>query len=469
MTPTESVDFLVIGGGPGGYAAALHAAHLGRSVTLADRRGSAGLGGVCLHEGCIPTKALLHLADRAAEFDHFGAAGLRASDVSVDLVAFQQWKADLIKRLADGVGKLLKAAGVRVLEASCRFIGPQTVQARRPDGQTSSLDFSDAVLATGSHPTAPHGLPIDGTTVLDSTAALELTQVPASAVVVGGGSVGMELGAALAKLGTRLTIVEQTDQLLPMIDPVLVRPLRSRLGRLGVEVVTNATVTDHADGEALVRAADGERRVAAQWILAGVGRRPTTDGLRLAAAGVPVGQDGFLHPGPDRRVAPHIAAVGDLTPGPFHAHKASAEARVAVEALCGRPAEFSLAALPFIAHADPEIASVGLTTAQARERGLAVTTSQFPLGGSGWAVALDAAFGYAQLVADADTGTVLGVHMVGPHATELIGEGALAVQTGATVADLSSAIHAHPTLSEQLPEAAHVAEGFPLHVPRRRV
>ena len=461
-----ALDFLVIGGGPGGYAAALHAAHRGRRVTLVDRRGEAGLGGVCLHEGCIPTKALLHVAERAADLDRFADAGLHAEHVTVDLAAFQQWKQGLIARLSDGVRRLLVAANVTVVQADCRFTGPQSVALRHIDGERPAT-FNDAVVATGSQPLAPHGLPLDGTTVLDSTAALELDRTPASMVVVGGGSVGMELGAAFAKLGTRLTIVEQEDQILPMIDPLLVRPLRRRLGQLGVEVHTGAEVIDYDGIDALVAAADGEFRVPATHILAGVGRRPNTANLGLEAAGVSVAADGFLSPAPDRRVSAHIAAIGDVTPGPFHAHKASAEARVAADALCGRAATFDATALPFIAHADPEVASVGLTTTKATERGIQIRTAQFPLGGSGWAVALGAAFGYAQLVLDAATDVVLGVHMVGPHATELIGEGALAVQSGATAESLSSAIHAHPTLSEQLPEAAHLATGFPLHVARR--
>lgn len=468
MTAPASVDLLVIGGGPGGYAAALHAAHLGRSVTVVDRRGEAGLGGVCLHEGCIPTKALLHLADRAAALEELADAGLRATGVGVDLQAFQQWKGRLIARLSDGVRRLLGAAGVRVVAGDATFTGPDQVLVRTAPAGAVALRFADAVLATGSRAVAPPGLPIDGHTVLDSTAALELTRVPPSLVVVGGGSVGMELGATFAKLGTRLTIVEQADQILPMIDPVLVRPLRRRLAQLGVDVVTGAAVTDHDGGVALVRSAEGELRVPAAGILAGVGRLPAVQGLGLDAAGIAVGQDGFLQPAPDRRVSPHVAAVGDLTPGPFHAHKAAAEARVAVDALCGRQATFSLDALPFIAHADPEIASVGLTAGRAEELGVEVATAQFPLGGSGWAVSLGAAFGYAQLVADAATGVVVGVHMVGPHATELIGEGALAVSAGLTVSQMSAAVHAHPTLSEQLPEAAHLAEGFPLHVARRR-
>lgn len=465
----ERVDLLVVGGGPGGYAAALHAAHSGRSVTLVDRRGTAGLGGVCLHEGCLPTKALLHVAERAADFNRFAPAGLRAGDVGVDLAAFQLWKQALIAKLAEGVRRLLAAAEVAVVDGDCRLTGPTTASVRTDDG-IEEVTFTDAVVATGSRPLAPPDLAIDGTTVLDSSAALELTQVPPSLVVVGGGSVGMELGAAFAKLGSQLTLVEQADEILPMIDPVLVRPLRRRLARNGVEVITAATVVDHADGTALVRGAQGETKVPAARILAGVGRRPNSDGLGLEQAGATVGADGFVAVGPDRRATDHVAAIGDLTEGPFHAHKASAEARVAVDALCGRQASFDARALPFIAHADPEVASVGLTAAAAAAEGIDVRTASFPLGGSGWATALNAAHGSATLVLAADGDVVLGVHLVGPHATELIAEGALAVRSGATAADLSHTIHAHPTLSEQLAEAAHVAEGFPLHttLPRRR-
>ncbi|HVM21117.1 MAG TPA: dihydrolipoyl dehydrogenase [Egibacteraceae bacterium] len=462
----ESVDFLVIGGGPGGYAAALHAAHLGRTVTLVDRRGEQGLGGVCLHEGCIPTKALLHIAGRAAEFTALRDAGLRGRDVGVDLEAFQVWKQSLIDKLADGVRRLLASAGVRVVRGVCRFTGPQSV-ALTTDGHTAEHTFTDAVVATGSRPLSPPGLALDGETVLDSTAALELTSLPPSMVVIGGGSVGMELGAAFGKLGTKLTIVERAEQILPMLDPALVRPLRRRLAQLGVEVVTGATVVDHANGKALVRHPGGEVTVEAACVLAGVGRRPNTDRLGLDTVGVMADAEGALAPAPDRRVTPHIAAVGDLTPGPFHAHKAAAEARVAVEALCGRSVAFDTTALPFIAHADPEVASVGLTVADAEQQGREVRTASFPLGGSGWAVALGAAYGSAQLVLEQGTDVVLGVHLVGPHATELIAEGALAVQSGATVEELGHTIHAHPTLSEQLAEAAHVASGSPVHVARR--
>lgn len=466
-TIAGSVDFLVIGGGPGGYAAALHAAHLGRSVTLVDRRGPTGLGGVCLHEGCVPTKALLRLAERADDFDTLRAAGLRGDDVHVDLAAFQEWKSQLVARLAQGVGRLLAAARVSVVTGSCRFVDRDRVVVTGSHGE-QPLRFTDCVIATGSRPLAPEGLPLDGETVLDSTAVLNLQQVPSSVAVIGGGSVGMELGAALAKLGSRLTMVERASQLLPMIDPLYVRPLHRRLTQLGVNVITAATVVDHAGGKALVRGAAGEQTVEADVLLAGVGRRPNSDGLGLDALGVAPDADGTLHPAPDRRITPTVAAIGDLTPGPYHAHKASAEAAVAAAALCGRPAAFQPRALPFIVHADPEIASAGLTVAQARERDIAVRTATFGLGASGWAVALGVTTGSANLVIESGTDVVLGVHLVGPYATELIAEGALAVESGATVAELSRTIHAHPTLSEQMAEVGHVAMGVPLHVAARR-
>ena len=463
---SEAVDFLVIGGGPGGYAAALHAAHLGRRVTLVDRRGKDGLGGVCLHEGCMPTKALLRVAGEAGRVADLRAAGLVATDPKVDLTVFQAWKGDLVTRLADGVRRLLASAGVRVVRGTCRFSGPATAQIAG-DGDTRTITFTDAVIATGSRPLAPANLPIDGRVVIDSTAALELTTIPPSMLVVGGGSVGMELGTTFAKLGTRVTIVEREDQLMPMFDPLLVRPLQRRLGQLGVEVLTATTVADHDAGTARLTGGSGERRVEATVVLAGVGRRPNTDRLGLDLAGVTTDEGGFTSPRPDLRVAEHIAAVGDVTPGPFHAHKASAQAKVAVQALCGQHTAFSRRHVPIIVHAEPELASVGVTPTAARADGSGLRLASFPLGGSGWAVATDAATGAAHVVVDDSNETVVGVHLVGPHATELIAEGALAVDAGVKVEDLSRTVHAHPTLSEQLGEVAHVATGFPVHVAPR--
>ena len=466
----ETIDFLVIGAGPGGYVAALHAAHLGRRVTLVDRRGEEGLGGVCLHEGCVPTKALLRLASEAGRIDGMRAAGLQARDVGVDLAAFQEWKAGLVHRLADGVRRLLATAGVSVVTGTCRFTGPSQAQIEG-EGGTRTITFTDAVIATGSRPLAPENLPIDGRAVIDSTAALELTQVPSSMVVVGGGSVGMELGTTFAKLGAQVTIVEREPQLMPMFDATLVRPLHRRLTQLGVEVLTAATVTDLDDGEALVRSAGGEQRVAAAMVLAGVGRRPNTDALGLDSVGIATDDGGFVTARADLRVTEHIAAIGDVTPGPFHAHKASAQAKVAVQALCGHHVAFNRRHVPLIVHSEPELASVGITPAAAKEPGSGLRLATFPLGGSGWAVATDEAIGAAHIVVDDANDVVVGVHLVGPHATELIAEGALAVDAGVKVEDLSRTIHAHPTLSEQLGEAAHVATGFPVHValrPQRR-
>ena len=458
----QDLDFLVLGGGPGGYSAALRAAELGRDVTLVDTRGAAGLGGNCLHEGCIPTKALLNLAERCSVPAELAAAGLSGAG-AVDLPAFQQWKAGLISRLSGGVEGLLRNAGVKIVAGFASFTGPSEVSVAGAEALRAR--FADVVIATGSRPLAPPGLPIDGTTVIDSTRALALEEVPASLLVVGGGSVGMELGTVFAKLGSRVTVVEQADELLPMIDPRLVRPLRKRLGEVGVEVITAATVADCDGTTALVRSPRGEVRVAAQRVLAGVGRRPQTDRLDLGAAGLQANAGGFLEPDPVGLVAGHAAAVGDVTRGPFHAHRSAAEGARAAEALCGL-AVGPPPALPFIAHSDPEIASVGMTPAQARAAGPAVRVATFPLRALGWAVAAGGTHGSALLVAAADSDVVLGVHLVGPAATELIGEGVLAIEVGATASQLRSAVHAHPTFSEQLPEVAHRAMAEPLRTSR---
>jgi dihydrolipoamide dehydrogenase len=462
----EAVDFLVVGAGPGGYAAALHAAYLGRQVTLVDRRGDAGLGGVCLHSGCLPGQALRELADRVDGVRTFAQAGLRVPELDVDLAAFQEWKGGIVERLRKGVGDLLAAAGVRVVAGTCRFTRPSQAVVQTPDDRAVFLEFTDALLATGSRSTVPPELALDGESVIDGASALNLDRVPGSLLVVGAGPVGVELGTAFAKLGSAVTVVEQAGQVLPDLDAAIVRPLRQRFRQLSMEVVTEAGLVDREAGEAQIKTPAGERRVPAEVVLVATGRQPNTDELGLAEAGITVRTDGLLEPAPDGRLSPHIAAVGDLTPGRAVAHRASAEARVAAEALCGRAVAFAPQAVPFVVYADPPIATAGLTEGEARAEGVDVRTATFPLGASGRAATLGRREGRAELVVDADTDAIVGVHLVGTGAAELIAEGALAIEMGATVEDLSLTVHPHPTLSEQLVEAAHLATGMPFNVPR---
>ena len=461
----DFTDLLVLGGGPGGYAAAIRAAQLGRQVTLVDRAGPAGLGGVCLQVGCIPSKALIELANAAHRTSELQHAGLNAEGVTVSLERFQAWRGELCAGLARGVGDLLAHGDVRVVHGEARFGRPDRVAVRTPDDRVLFFEFDHAIVATGSRPIELPGLPFDNERVLDSTGALALSAVPASVAVVGAGYIGLELGTALAKLGARVTVIEALDRILPTVEASLTAPVLRRLRALGVDVRLRTTA-QRLEGEGLVVAGpDGEEeRVEAERVIVAVGRVPNTDELGLAAAGVAVGSEGLIEVGEDMRATERIAAVGDVVSGPALAHKATAEAAVAAEALSGRPAAFDARAIPIVIFTDPEVASVGLGEAEARDAGLDPVVATFPLAASGRAGTLGARDGFTRIVADAGTDRVIGVHVVGPHASELVAGGALAIELMAAPGDVAATIHPHPTLSEGLREAAELLLGHPLHV-----
>jgi dihydrolipoamide dehydrogenase len=453
----EAVDLLVVGGGPGGYAAAIRAAQLGREVTLVER----GLvGGVCLHVGCIPSKALIELAAAAYRTRELEAAGLHADGVSVSLDRFQAWRAELCAGLARGVEQLLAGGRVQIVEGHARFNRPDRVAVQTPDDRALFFEFEHAIVATGSRPIELPDLPFDGERVLDSTGALALTEVPASVAVIGAGYIGLELGTAFAKLGSKVTVVEALDRVLASVDASLAAPVLRRLRALGVDVRTESTARLADDGTLVV----GEDRVGAERIVVAVGRVPNTDDLGLEAAGVTVGAGGLIEVGEDMRATERIAAIGDVVAGPALAHKATAEAQVAAEALSGLPAAFDAQAVPVVIFTDPEIATVGLTEAQAREAGLDAASATFPLAASGRAGTLGARDGFTRLVTDAATDRVVGVHVAGPHASELVAGGALAIELMAAPGDVAATIYPHPTLSEGLHEAAALLLGHPLHV-----
>jgi dihydrolipoamide dehydrogenase len=460
----ESADLLVIGGGPGGYAAAIRAAQLGREVTLVERNGDAGLGGVCLHVGCIPSKALIELATAAHRTTELEAAGLRADGVTVSLERFQAWRGELCARLSRGVGELLAHGSVRIVHGEARFNRPDRVAVHTPEDNVLFLEFQHAIVATGSRPIELPGLPPDGERVLDSTGALALTETPSSVAIVGAGYIGLELGTALAKLGARVTVVEALDRVLDGIDQSLTVPVLRRLRARGVDVRLQTTAQRLEGGGLVVDGPDGEDRVEAEMVVVAVGRVPNTEDLGLGSAGVPAGEDGLIEVGEDMRATARIAAIGDVVAGPALAHKATAEAAVAAEALSGQPAAFDVRAVPEVIFTDPEIATVGLTEAQAREAGLDPVVATFPLAASGRAGTMGERDGFTRLVTDVATDRVVGVHVVGPHASELVAGGALAIELMASPGDVAATIHPHPTLSEGLHEAAALALGHPIHV-----
>ncbi len=459
----EGVDLLIVGAGPAGYAAALRGTQLGREVTLVDAAGLDGVGGVCLRTGCIPSKALIELADLVHRTAGLAATGQVAGRVTADLVAFQQHKAAVVNRLTSGIRALLLDAGVRLVHGRLRFTRPDRAVVDDGSGPPRFFEFRDVIIATGSRPTPLPNLPYDGVAILDSTGVLEMDAVPTTVAVVGAGYIGIELGTALAKLGAAVTIVEQADRILPGLDARLSRPVAIRLKELGVNVLVDATATSCRAGLLTVDRDAGQVEVKSEKVLVAVGRRPNTDDLGLELLGVDVGPTGLVSVGADRLARAHVAAVGDITAGPALAHKGYAEAGIAVEALCGRRVAFDPAVVPAVVFSDPEIATVGVVADSARAHGLDFSATTVPMSVNGRAATLGTVGGHAQLIADSATGVLLGVHIVGPHAAELAGEGALAIEMGATVEDLADTIHPHPTVSEQLEEAARSAVGRPLN------
>lgn len=454
----EPVDLLVVGGGPGGHAAALHGARTGRDVMLVDRRGADGLGGICLHHGCIPSKALIEVAERATAAAAFEDAGLPAGDVTFDMARFQAWKRQMVDDLRGGVERELDRAGVRVVAGALTFTRGTQAIVETSDGQARFLEFASAVVATGSRPVDLPDLPRDGVHVLDSADLLGLDVLPTSLLVVGAGCIGVELSTACAKLGSRVTLVEADERVLPGLDAKLSRPVAARLRTLGVEVLTGAEFASFDGASALIRTPDGPTKVTVDKVVTAVGRRPNTDALGLERAGIPIDGEGRIPVAADRRATEFVAAIGDVTAGHALAHKASAEAPVAVDALAGRPAVFAPETVPAVVFSDPEVASAGLTAVAATAEGIDVGTATVPLTVSGRAATMRASQdGFTELVFTRGEGIVLGVHLVGPHASELIGEGVLAIEMGAGVEDLELTIHPHPTMGEQLAAAGRLA------------
>ncbi|SMY13063.1 dihydrolipoyl dehydrogenase family protein [Brevibacterium jeotgali] len=456
----EGLDFLVIGGGPGGYTAALEAAARGRSVTLVDRAGADGIGGTCLLEGCIPSKALIEVADlRHRSLDFAGGALGFDSAVPPDLTRFQEWKNGMVARLSSGVRSRLTKAGVTIVAGSFTFTGPQRgVIELDGDAPPQHVEFEGAVIAVGSTVTQIPPLPFDGETVFDAAGILDVSELPERLVVVGGGYIGMEIGTAHRKLGSDVTVVEAAETILPEMPQAAQKHVARRASKLGIEVLTGHTAQGRdADGIVIADDSGATRTLPADAVLVAVGRRPATRDLGLAAVGITADPAGLIPVGPDGLAAPGIAAVGDVVAGPALAHKAIAEARVAVDALCGRPAAMVSTAIPLVVFSDPEVAVVGVTESAAQQEGMSVSVLRMPIGASGRAATMGSTDGVAEIVVDVDTDAVVGGVLVGPHASELIGELTLAVEMAAAPADLALTIHPHPTLSEMLQDTAGLA------------
>ncbi len=468
---TEQADVLVIGAGPGGYPAAFEAADHGMKTVLVTEDPKPG--GVCLLRGCIPSKALLHVARLLLEAREAKSWGVTFGTPKVDLDALRAWKESVVDRLTSGIRQLCRARKVELVQARARFVNSNTVELTHPDGRRTQRTFRHAVVATGSRPVRPAALDVDDPRVVDSTGALELPLLPRRLLVVGGGYIGLELGTVYAALGSRVTVVEMLPGLLPGADRDLVRPLARRLESLFEAICVKTTVKSlKPQKNGIVAELEGQGVKSPQifdMVLVAVGRRPNSEGVGLENTKVQIDQQGFVRTDRKGRTDdPSILAVGDVAGQPMLAHKATREAKVAIQALAGEPAEFDNVAIPAVVFTDPEVAWCGLTETEAKQTGRKVKVVRFPWAASGRAQTLGRTEGLTKLVFDPETERVLGVGIVGPGAGELIAEGVLAVETAAVARDLMESIHAHPTLSETLMEAAEALHGAATHLFRPR-
>ncbi|HWO03860.1 MAG TPA: dihydrolipoyl dehydrogenase, partial [Methylomirabilota bacterium] len=442
----DEVDVAVVGGGPGGYSAAFRCAELGLETVVidADRR----LGGACLFEGCIPSKALLHVAAVVSEAERAKEWGVDFGEPRISLDPLRKWKQErVIGKLARGLAGVAKAKGVTLIGGRAIFEDSSTL---RIEGDTlQKIRFKHAIVATGSEPSALPGASLRSDRVMDSTAALELPDIPERLLVIGGGYIGLELGTVYATLGSRVTLVEMTEGLLPGVDRDLVQPLQRRIEKLFAAVHLRTKVTGLREtGDRVEATLEGQDPQTFDRVLVAVGRRARSGGLGLEATRVRLTDRGAFVQIDDRCRTddPHVYAVGDVTGEPMLAHRAMRQGKVAAEALAGQPSAFDNVAIPAVVFTDPEIAWCGLSEAQAKSQGMETKVSKFQWAASGRAATIGRTDGLTKLVADAASGRVVGAGIVGPGAGELIAEATLAVETAALVEDVAATIHAHPTL-----------------------
>ena len=448
----REVDVAVIGGGPGGYAAAFRCAELGLETVVVDA--GKRLGGACLFEGCIPSKALLHVAALVHDAERAKDFGVDFGEPRISLDPLRKWKTErVVGKLARGLASVARGKGVEVIGGRAEFEDSRSVRVTGDEPQ--KIRFRRAVVATGSSPSPLPGVELGGERVMDSTAALEIADVPERLLVIGGGYIGLELGQVYAALGSAVTLVEMTDGLLPGVDRDLVQPLARRCDKAFKAIHLDTRVADLREAAGGVEVRLGAEAAAFDRVLVAVGRRPQTAGLGLETTRIRLTERGFVEVDERGRTAdPHLWAVGDVTGEPMLAHRAMRQGKVAAEAIAGRPAAFDNVVVPAVVFTDPEVGWCGLTEREAEVAGRAVRVAKFAWAASGRAATLGRSDGLTKLVVDAESGRVLGVGLTGPGAGELIAEGALAVETAMLAEDLALTIHAHPTLSETLMEAA---------------
>lgn len=462
----QKFDVAVIGGGPGGYSAAIRLGQLGKSVVLFEKN---RLGGECLNYGCIPTKTYINIVKLVDKLRKFQGRGVTGS-VSVDLPSLKAWKDSVVNQLSEGVDRLCKSNKVTVIRSSARLAGNHEVEYDTPQGK-SVVNAENIVLATGSKPIQIRGFEYDGETVVHNWHLLDLKEIPARLVIVGGGVLGMEFAFMFSKMGCKVTVIELMPQILPGTDAEVASTILDAAVKSGIQVHLNAKVktwTRNTHSASVVfDTVDGERQVECDKILVSVGRRPASDGLGLEEAGVKLDSKGFVVVNSRMQTSVEsVYAVGDLVGAPLLAHKAYRQGAVAAEAIAGLPSVFD-SVVPDAVFTDPEAASVGLDLARALSEGYDAASAKFPLVALGRAVSVDESKGFVKVVYEKKTGSILGVQIVAANASDMVGEAALAVEMGANVEDVGSTIHVHPTYPEALMEASDAALGKALHMVNR--
>jgi dihydrolipoamide dehydrogenase len=469
MAETIRTEALVIGAGPGGYVAGIRLGQLKKKAIVVEKDKP---GGICLNVGCIPSKALITASKYYDKIKNHGAEmGLYADNVRVDMPKMQTWKGEVVSKLTGGVKILLKANGCDYRTGTAKLTSRNTVDVSDAAGAVTTIQADNIIIATGSRPIEIPGFKFDGRRIVDSTGALDFTTVPERFIVVGGGYIGIEIGTLYAKLGSKVTVVEALPTILAGNDPEIIQLVARKLKKLGVEVLTGAKAKSwtEASGRAAVTIETGGRDVTleADKVLVAVGRRPNSEGLGLEEVGVKIDR-GFVPVDKKLRTnVPGIYAIGDVAGQPMLAHKASKEAEVAAEIIAGHRAEMDVRCIPAVIFSDPEVASAGINADEAEKRGRKVKVGKFPFVALGRAIANADTDGFVKVVVDAETKEVLGIHVVGNGASDIIAEAALAIEMGALAEDIALTIHAHPTLPEAIMEAAKASLGEAIHIQNR--
>jgi dihydrolipoamide dehydrogenase len=460
---TETV---IIGSGPGGYVAAIRAAQLGQEVILVEKRKK--VGGVCLHVGCIPTKALITSSDYVNAIKELNDMGISIKEFDVDITKMNSWKDTIIEKMEKGIRSLFSKYGIEIIEGEAKFKSKNSISI---SGQSdvNEIKFKNAIVATGSSPIEIPGFPFDKKYILSSNQAMSLSQIPKSLLIVGGGYIGTELGTVYGKLGSEVHILEGSDRLISVIDKDVVDVVAKRLEHFNVTIHYNAKALSSKIENEKVQVeyeTQGKKEtIEVEKVLVVVGRKPNGHNLGLTHIGVEIDEKGFIKVNNQMRTThKHIYAIGDVVGNPMLAHKAMREAKIAAEAIAGKPVAFDNQVIPSVVYNDPEIVSVGLTVDQAKEQGREVIEEKFPYAALARAHMFNRTDGFIKMIADKNSHRILGVHAVGPHVSEIVAEATLAIEMGAKVEDLAFTIHPHPTISEGMGEVAETLLGSAIHI-----